>query len=292
MSLCSCALSSHNDTLVMGVRDTADTLNPYLADSVTEKIIYTNCFEGLMLMDSEGNPDLAGATTYSVSGDGLTYTFRLNPDARWHITKAHTEKAEKSGLKKIPTQIDAEDYVFGIGLFLLENPEELSCIKGASEFRKSLSYKDLGVKATDTLTLTITLNKKKDDFLFSLATLPLFPCNEEFYNAFGKGYGKNPESTLMNGPYTVTELTETDNVILRRNPDYKGKTQVINKNITLHFTGTEDKLQERLLNGDYHLYFAENKENPAEPVLKLREDVTGIYSYKDTIYFHNGEISQ
>jgi ABC-type oligopeptide transport system substrate-binding subunit len=56
-----------------------------LSKTDAEKIISTNCFEGLLRFDEHGKINLAGATAYKIEKDGLSYIFKLNPKAEWYI---------------------------------------------------------------------------------------------------------------------------------------------------------------------------------------------------------------
>lgn len=71
-------------TLVEGVVDIPRYINPLFATSDTDRDLVTLIYSGLMRYDKDGTlmPDLAAS--YTVSEDGLTYTFTLKDNLEFH----------------------------------------------------------------------------------------------------------------------------------------------------------------------------------------------------------------
>ena len=59
------------------------SLDPQSATDAASKTIIENLYEGLVELDENGSPQLAAAENYTVSPDGLTYTFTLKSDRFW-----------------------------------------------------------------------------------------------------------------------------------------------------------------------------------------------------------------
>jgi peptide/nickel transport system substrate-binding protein len=70
-------------TLVIGATEEPDTLNPNVTQLTTTFDVLAGTCQDLLSNDAHGNyiPDLA--TSWSVSRDGLTYTFHLRHGVRW-----------------------------------------------------------------------------------------------------------------------------------------------------------------------------------------------------------------
>ncbi len=250
--LCSCTMTESNAQLTMGIFNAVESLDPLYASGDGERIIAANCFEGLLRFDSKGKIDLGGATAYSVSKDNLVYTFRLNPSAKWHISKATQTVLDEVGLQEFDNSITAEDYIFGIKCFIESGYSHLNSIKGVKEY-DAVKSPEIGVIALDEYTLQITLAHKDPDFLYKLAKLPVYPVEQVFYEALNNIYYSNPSTVLCNGPYYVEEVLETETV-LQRNPDYTGKLQVHNKSILLYITGKRNAMETRFTEGKYDVY--------------------------------------
>ena len=252
LSLGACTFSANNTKFTIGVLDSVVVLDPLFADNSSEKIVASNCFEGLLRFDSAGKIDLAGATGYTADKSGLKYTFKLNPDAVWYVCDGAATLMESSGLTDFDARITADDYIYGIQRYILNSATQLLTIKGASEFQDGTKDSVVGLKAVDDFTLEITLSKIDTDFLYKLASFPIYPCDKDFCDALDSIFCSTPTTTLYNGPYYVKEHTAAQ-TILERNPDYSSNIQIGNKTITLYSTGKADTLISRFNEGNYDL---------------------------------------
>ena len=71
--------------MVVGIaQDLGDSLDPYQMTAAGTREVMFNVFEGLVKPDSDGNYVEAVASDYSVSEDGLTYTFTLRDGVVFH----------------------------------------------------------------------------------------------------------------------------------------------------------------------------------------------------------------
>ena len=73
----SCSKTTVGKGFVMPVSETPDSLDPQIANSDIEKLIIANCFEGLVRIARNGEIENGVAESYTVSSDGLVYTFNL-----------------------------------------------------------------------------------------------------------------------------------------------------------------------------------------------------------------------
>ncbi|HEX4840995.1 MAG TPA: peptide ABC transporter substrate-binding protein [bacterium] len=70
-------------TFVMAVDDNPDNLNPYLHSLAASSAIFRFAFDSLYTVNFRGEWEPALATRYTVSADGLIWTFTLRPGVRW-----------------------------------------------------------------------------------------------------------------------------------------------------------------------------------------------------------------
>ncbi len=225
-----------------------DSLDPQCAVS-RESVILINCiFEGLLKCDEYGSPEPAGAESYSVSDDGLTYTFKLRKDRYWSDCESFSEKCT------------AYDYVYGFTrLFLPETraaaAEDFFCIENAEEIHAGKAdVKTLGVIAEDEYTLTFRLKYAEPMFPLLLTSVAAMPCNEKFFlKAQGK-YGLSAEATPSNGAFYLEDWyfdpwSSTDNhLVLRVNKKYSEKTEVTAYGVNF-FIVPEENVTEDLRTG-------------------------------------------
>ncbi len=249
LSLCSCASGGKTLEITAGVLTAPDCFDPLFADGDSEYLIAANCFEGLMRFEADGTLEPAGCVAYSVNAKGLSYVFKLNPNARFNITAGVKSTLEKYGIEKFDESITAEDYITAFKRAIINDNEIFKNIKGAQELIADKADK-FGVTA-DGDRLTVTLTEADPDFLYKLAALPLVPCRAEFVEALGDDYGKSPAAVLTNGAYCINDVTETGTVTLTESHSYNGKLTVMNKSVTLYLTGSEKLMKERFNNGTY-----------------------------------------
>src|SRR5947209_3486709 len=60
-----------------------ETLDPHKAAIINEVNILINLFEGLVVQDPKGDVAPGVAESWTVSADGLTFTFHLRRNAKW-----------------------------------------------------------------------------------------------------------------------------------------------------------------------------------------------------------------
>jgi len=197
------------------------TLDPQTATDKNALKVVANLFDGLLKLNADGDIVAGVAAEYTVSGDGLTYTFILREDVYWR---------DKNGVVS-NKPCTAEDFVFAFRRLFnpatkSRNADGYFCIKNGEEaYRGEVSPSEVGVAATDARTLVITLDYPEPDFPLSLTYAPSFPCNEEFYISTNGRYGLNGDSVASNGAFYLSEWvydpwwTEENRIILRRHSE-------------------------------------------------------------------------
>ena len=209
--------------------------------SVTSKSstsdVIANVVDGLLENDKYGNLIPSLAEDWSVSKDGLTYTYKLRKDVKWYTSEGE-EYAE----------VKAQDFVTGLkhaadgksdGLSLLQDS-----IKGLAEYisGESNDFSTVGVKAVDDYTVEYTLNKPESFWNSKVTTATMLPVNEEFLNSKGSDYGApTPSGILYNGPYFLKSLTSKSVIEYEKNPNYWDKDNVKIDNIKLTFYDGSDQ---------------------------------------------------
>jgi peptide/nickel transport system substrate-binding protein len=71
-------------TLTIGIVEEPETLNPFITQLVTSFNVLSGVMEGLLDYDADQKLQPRLAESYSVSEDGLTYTFKLRKGVTWH----------------------------------------------------------------------------------------------------------------------------------------------------------------------------------------------------------------
>ena len=139
VALSGCFSHSESKALYVPIDLEPLSLDPQIANGYGDEIIISNCFEGLLRIDKNGHIDFGVAIEYKISPNGLKYTFKLNPDACWHLTAEHKRLLGNEGYDSFDTKITAEDFVFALRRALSPSTKapyahKLFSIKNAQEF--------------------------------------------------------------------------------------------------------------------------------------------------------------
>ncbi|MGT2667667.1 peptide ABC transporter substrate-binding protein [Streptococcus rifensis] len=214
-----------------------ETLDYLVDNHTTTSDIVTNLVDGLLENDEYGNLVPSLAEDWTVSEDGLTYTYKLREGAKWYTADGE-EYAD----------VTAQDFVTGVkyaadkqssALYIIqESIEGLDAyVKGESD-----DFDTVGVKAVDDYTVEYTLTRP-EPFWNSKTTMGiLFPVNEEFLTSQGDAFGTPTDSTsiLYNGAYTLSAITAKSAIEFTKNPNYWDADKVSIENIKLTYNDGSD----------------------------------------------------
>ena len=214
-----------------------DNLNYLTTGKASTANITSNVIDGLMENDRYGNFVPSMAEDWSVSQDGLTYTYTIRKDAKWYTSEGEEYAAVK-----------AQDFVTGLKYAADNKSEALylvqDSIKGLDAYVKGevKDFSEVGIKAIDDQTVQYTLNKP-ESFWNSKTTMGvLAPVNEEFLTSKGSDFAKatDPSSILYNGPYLLKSVVAKSSVEFEKNPNYWDKDNVHIDKVKLSFWDGQD----------------------------------------------------
>lgn len=205
---------SNEDYVLYFELDSAPTtLDPQLASGTSEELIVRNLFEGLMRQNSDGEIVKGAAEDYSVSSDGLTYTFILREGAKWSDGEPLTANDFKYALERAVDPTTKAPYV-----------SSLYGIIGAKDINTGKKSDGLGVTATDKKTLVIKLTSPNSDFLKTLTTSVCMPCRQDIFEKAKGQYGKVADHIVSNGSFRLRfwEKENSFSLRLNKNEEYSG----------------------------------------------------------------------
>ena len=267
-----------------------DTLNYLMANRATTSDVVTNLVDGLLENDRYGNLVPALAKSWTVSKDGLTYTYKLRKDAKWYTS----EGEEYAGVK-------AQDFVTGLKYAADNKSEALylvqDSVKGLDAYIKgeTKDFSKVGVKAIDDYTVQYTLSRAETYWNSKTTNNILFPVNAAFLKSQGKNFGSvKPSSILYNGPYLLKSLTAKSSMEFAKNPHYYDKKNVHLDNIKLTYYDGSD--QEALIrNFTEGAYSAARLYPNSSSFASVKKQYNNniIYSLQDaTSYYYNFNLNR
>lgn len=201
--------------ITIGIPQDLDSLVPSLSQGAgTQEILY-NIYEGLYKPDSEGNLVPAVASDYTMSEDGLVYTFTLRDGIKFHNGNPVT----------------VEDVKYSI--------ETCAGLNGGEPVISAFSNIE-SVEAPDDKTVVITLKESSNPFMAILSTV-----EAAIVPADAPDLQTDPVGT---GPYRFVSRSLQENVVLERFDDYWGEPAHI-KDITLKVLADSDSIVMNLEGG-------------------------------------------
>ena len=266
---------------------TFNYLLDYYADNTS---IITNLVDGLLENDNHGNLVPSLAEDWSVSNDGLTYTYKLRKDAKWFTA---------DGEEYAP--VKAQDFVTGIK-YAVDNKSQAidliqNSIKGLNDYITGADsdFSKVGVKAIDDQTIEYTLARPEPYWNSKTTNSILFPVNEEFLNSKGKDFGSlSPDSILYSGPYLLKDFTSKSSIEYVKNPHYYDHDKVSIEHVKLaYFDGSDQELTIRNFeSGAYSIAGVyPNSSNFAKTKEKYKDNI--VYSLQDkTSWYFNFNVNR
>ncbi|GAB4357595.1 MAG: ABC transporter substrate-binding protein [Kiloniellaceae bacterium] len=187
----SSAAFAAKDSLVLGMVLEPPHLDPTAgAAAAIDEVVYANVFEGLTRIDRNGTVKPALAQSWTVSDDGLTYTFKLHEGVTFHDG----------------TTFDSADVKFSLDRAMAED---------STNAQKGLFAAIASVAAPDAATVVITLKQPAGNFLFNLGWGDAVIVAPE-------SAAENKNTPIGTGPFKFDRWVKGDRVELLRNPDYWG----------------------------------------------------------------------
>jgi oligopeptide transport system substrate-binding protein len=203
-------------------------VDPALSTDTTSVQVDEMLFLGLTDFDDVTNeviPELA--TEWSVSEDGLVWTFKMRNDVPWvsynPATKETTIMTDDEGN---PRMVNAHDVEYAVKRTL--DPQTgsdyayvLYIIQGAMDVNtgEETDLDTIGVKAVDDYTVEFTLRNPAGYFPGIASMWVARPVYQPVIDEYGARWVE-PGLIVSNGPYVMDDWKHHDSMVLVKNPQY------------------------------------------------------------------------
>lgn len=248
------------------------TLDPQLNSASDGNQVINNAFEGLM-REVDGEIVPAIAESYTVSDDGLVYTFKLR-DSKWSDGEPVTAKDFEYAWKRGADPKNASEYMY---IF-----ESANILNAAAIGKGEKSIDELGVKALDEKTLEVTLAVPTEYFLELCAFGTFMPVREDKVDETG-AWAKEPEKAVSNGPFHLTEYKMGDQLVYSKNEHYWDAENVTIDKVIFYMIVDQSTAHTKFTSGELDV----NEYIPSDELPKLMaEDPTlHVFPRIGTYYF-------
>lgn len=213
------AHAARSDVIVgMSIEPTG--LDPTIAAPVAiGQVTWQNIFQGLVRIDRDGKVQPQLAEAWTVSPDGLTYTFNLRSGVKFHNGEAFNSTTAK---------------------FALDRARGATSTNPQKQFFSVIDK----VSAPDPATLVVSLKEPAGNLLYWLgwpASVMVEP----------KSVQNNKTEPVGTGPFKFQRWAKGDRVVLERNPDDWNKAQPARlQRVTFRFIGDPQAQAAALRAGD------------------------------------------
>ena len=198
-------------TLRIGLHGDTGGFDPQTGTSGTPQYVIKPTYRGLFSVAGDGSLKNEICESYTVSDDGLVYTFTLRDDAKWS--------------DGVP--VTAADFVYGWQRNL---DPELACaysnLLGAIvNFDACLvgdkPLDEFGIKALDDTTFEVTLSHTQPYFVQMTTFSPFYPVREDKVPTNSSTWSiTDVANVVTNGPMKFESYSQNEKVVLVRNPEY------------------------------------------------------------------------
>jgi oligopeptide transport system substrate-binding protein len=173
-----------------------------------------NMFEALAYVDQvTGEIKPGQAEKWSISPDGITYTFNLRSGLKWSDGQALKASDFEYAWKRATDPATKSRYA-----------QTLWPVKGAEAFGTGKGTADgMAAKATDDKTFVVTLERPAPFFMHLVATWTAYPIRKDTIDKNGDKWTLTKDTYISNGHYRLVEWKPEQSMTVEKNPNYWGE---------------------------------------------------------------------
>lgn len=243
-------------TLHRGTNTEPRSLDPHRAVGNSAAVILYDLFTGLMTLDASGKVTPGVAESYSVSDDGLTYTFNLRDGLKWSDGQSLTAADFVYSFRRLLTPETAAR--FASQLYPIVNAQAVN--RGEKE------PDALGVMAEDAQTLTVTLNRPTAYLPQLMASNAASPVPRHVIEVEGRSWTR-AEKMVSNGAYKLVEQVPATLIRAQKNDAFYDAANVSIDEIIYYPTENQGTSLSRFRAGELDVIL----NFPADQIARIRE---------------------
>ena len=260
-----------------------ETLDPALNSSIDGANTLITVFEPLLLID-ENNEVIPGqAESYTVSDDGLVWTFTMRDGLKWSDGSDLTAKDFEYSFKRLAAPDTAAPYAETVVGMIDGYKDAIGNPDADGNTTTEPDFDALNVVASeDGKTLTVTLSYPCAYFDKLAAFAAMSPVQQATVEANGDAWCTAPDTYVCNGPYYISDWIPSERIVLTKNPNYVGgwdSSKIVSDTITLLLLEDSSAVYAAYNSGEAQLI----KDVPTDEIPSLTKAEDGGDFYVDTI---------
>ena len=266
---CNTDLYSGSDDINVWMMTTPDTLDPAMASSFDSTTYDVHMFQGLFRYKWDGTGIEPGdAESYTVSDDGLDWTFKLRSDIKWSDGKEVTAFDYEYSWKRVCDPELASPNGADMAAFFANGPEV---------FAGEIPPDELGVKAVDDRTLVVRLAGPCPFFDQVAVFRSLYPVRRDIVEEYGDSWWIKSRTLISNGPFKLKNFSLDEEIVMEPNEFYYDRAKVVPEILTFRLLADENSALAAIRGG--WLDFSHNA--PPEEIPALIED--GLFDRRELL---------
>jgi len=243
-------IGNREQTLHLGNGSEPRELDPHVVTGVPEHNIISALLEGLVSEDPHTLAPVPGmATSWTISPDGMRYTFTLRPGACWSNGDPVTAQDFRFSYQRMLSPALGAPYA-----------DMLYCLRGAEDYHKgrSTDFNTVGVTAPDDATLVLELAYPVTYFLSMLNHYAWFPVHPPTILARGRidqigTRWTKPEHYVGNGPFVLESWRPGEAIAVTKSATYWDRERVRLNRIVFHAIGNANTEEYAFRSGQLHV---------------------------------------
>lgn len=243
-------------TLHRGTNTEPRSLDPHRAVGNSAAVVLYDLFTGLMTLDAAGKVTPGVAESYSVSDDGLTYTFTLRPGVAWSDGTPLTAQDFVYSFQRVLTPETAAR--FASQLYPIVNAQAVN--------RGQMTPDALGVAAADDSTLIVKLNKATAYLPQLMASNAASPVPKHVIEVEGRSWTR-PGKMVSNGAYQLVEQVPSTLIRAAKNDFFYDAENVAIDEVVYYPTENQGTSLSRFRAGELDVIL----NFPADQIPRIRE---------------------
>jgi oligopeptide transport system substrate-binding protein len=260
-----------DQTLRFPSDSTLGTLDPAQINAETDVEIYQNLFDGLLKFDDNLKviPDIATKLP-DISSDGLTYTFHLNPNAKFWNGDAVTAQDFIYSFSRSAAE---GGNAYGPNFDHVVGYDTVSKVSDWAHNQKMLS----GMTAPDDHTLVIKMISPWYVFSTELALASAAQVvDPKVVNADDANWWATPATAVGTGPYKMVAYTPKQSLQFDAVPNWWGSPQPTVQHVKIDFIGDMAQGVAKYEQGGYDLigYGGMGSDTGTADILRIQKDPT------------------
>lgn len=270
-----------------------NTLDPSTGSDVYGNGVLLNTIEPLVRFDEQDGKGVyvpAGAESWDISEDGLTYTFHIR-DNKWSDGQPVTSKDYAYGIRRSTDKTTGSP--FANLTYYVKNGQKVN----AGE----LPMEELGVETPDDKTLVITLESPCPYFIDIVMQRVFFPQREDKVKEYGDLYATDDEHFIACGPFQIESTVINNEINYIKNPNYWNADNVSLERVHVSILAEANTIYNALETGELDYasvgdpkWQAKFKDNPDYTYLKRVDPWTGYFqmNFKESSRVANTKITR